>query len=111
MEEHKKDENSALFKHSKEIGFEIDDKNFEVIDKAIHNLKLSYKEMLHLRKSKPIFNSQENSEIFTLIFRNVQLNNSVTRDVEKYTNQNKHQRYYTKKLSFCNISSAVFLLF
>ena len=40
MEEHKKDGNSALFKHSKETKHEIDYENFEVIDKASNDLKL-----------------------------------------------------------------------
>ena len=53
MEEHKKDENSALFKHFKETAHEIDYENFEVIDKDSNDLQLSYKEMLHIRKSKP----------------------------------------------------------
>ena len=38
----KKYVNSALFKHSKETGHLIDYENFEVIDKASYDLKLSY---------------------------------------------------------------------
>ena len=32
-------------------------------------------------------NTQENSELFTLIIRNIQLDNAMTRDIEKYINQ------------------------
>ena len=41
--------------------------------------------MLHLIKLKPTLNTQENSELFTLIIRNVQLDDAITRDFEKST--------------------------
>ena len=35
-----------------ETNHQIDYENFEIIDKANNDLKLSYKEMLHIRKQK-----------------------------------------------------------
>ena len=62
-----------------ETNHKTDYENFEIIDKANHDLKLSYKKMLHIRKQK----SQP------LIIRNVEIDNAITRDVEKYINQNQ----------------------
>ena len=45
--------------------------------------------MLYIRKLKPTLNTQENSELFTLIIRNAKLNNDITRDIEKYVKNNK----------------------
>ena len=81
VERDKKGTNSALSRHSNETDHEIDNENFEIIDRANNDLKLSYKEMLHIRKSKPTLNTQESSELFTLIIRNFQLDNAITRDV------------------------------
>ena len=47
--------------------------------------------MLYIRKLKPTLNKQIESELFTLIIRNVQLENSVTRDVQKHLNKKKQQ--------------------
>ena len=38
--QHKKDKNSALFKHSLKTNHQIDYENFEIIDKANNDLKL-----------------------------------------------------------------------
>ena len=53
--------NSSFFKHSKEINHQINNGNFGIIDKSNNNIKLSYKEMLHMIKSKRILNSQEHT--------------------------------------------------
>ena len=45
--------------------------------------------MLYIRKLKPSLNTQENSELFTLKIRNAKLENSNTRDIEKYVKNNK----------------------
>jgi hypothetical protein len=46
--------------------------------------KLELKEMLYIRKLKPTLNKQKESELFTLIIRNVKMENSITRDIQKY---------------------------
>ena len=45
--------------------------------------------MLHIRKQKTTLKTQENSEFFTLIIRNVQLDKAITRGFDKYINLNK----------------------
>ena len=45
--------------------------------------------MLYIRKLKPSLNKQFESELFTLIIRNVQLENSITRDKQNYFNKSK----------------------
>ena len=45
--------------------------------------------MLYIRKLAPTLNKQLNSELFTLIIRNVQLENSITRDIQKYVKNKK----------------------
>ena len=47
--------------------------------------------MLYIRKLKPSLNKQLESELFTLIIRNVQLENSITRDYF-----NNKQNYFNK---------------
>ena len=84
FEEHKKDANSALFRHKLETNHEIDFEEPKILDRASNDLKLQYKEMLYIRKLKPSLNTQENSELFTLIIRNAQLKTSITRDIGKY---------------------------
>jgi hypothetical protein len=49
--------------------------------------KLEYKEMLYIRKFKPTINKQTEGELFTLILRNVKLESSMERDVQKYLNK------------------------
>ena len=53
--------NSALL----ETNHQNDYENFQIIDKANNDLKLSYKEILYIRKQMPAFNTKENSELFT----------------------------------------------
>ena len=90
MNEHEKtDENSHVYEHHHEDGHEIDFENVEILDRADSLKKLEYKEMLYIRKLKPTLNKQVESELFTLIIRNVQLDNSITRDAQKYLNKNK----------------------
>ncbi len=43
--------------------------------------------MLHIRKHKPSLNKQLESELFTLIIRNVKLVNLITSDAQKYHNK------------------------
>ena len=92
MNEHEKtDENSHVYEHHHEDGHEIDFENVEILDRADSLKKLEYKEMLYIRKLKPTLNKQVESELFTLIIRNVQLENSITRDVQKHLNNKKKQ--------------------
>ena len=93
MDEHKKDNKSHVFQHNVLEGHEIDFDNVQIIDRANTELKLQYKEMLYIRKLAPTLNKQLNSELFTLIIRNVQLENSITRDIQKYV---KNKKPYTK---------------
>ena len=48
--------------------------------------------MLYIRKLKPQLNKQIESELFTLIIRNVQLENLITRYFQKNLNKNKKQQ-------------------
>jgi len=89
FKEHEKQTNSALHNHHTNTKHQIDYENFEILDRASNDLKLCYKEMLYIRKLKPSLNTQENSELFTLIIRNAKLENSNTRDIEKYVKNNK----------------------
>ncbi len=43
--------------------------------------------MLNIRQHKPTLNTQD--ELFTLIIRNVQLESSITRDIQKYLKTKK----------------------
>jgi hypothetical protein len=65
----------------------------EILDRADSELKLQYKEMLYIRKLAPSLNTQLNSELFTLIIRNVQLDNSITKDIQKYLKNNNNKPY------------------
>ena len=47
--------------------------------------------MLHILKFSPTLNKQLESELFTLIIRNVKLVNSVTNDTQRYHN-NTHEQ-------------------
>ena len=87
MNEHEKtDENSHVYEHHHEDGHEIDFDNVEILDRADRLKKLEYKEMLYIRKLKPTLNIQ------VLIIRNVQLDNSITRDAQKYLNKKNNNR-------------------
>ena len=53
--------------------------------------------MLYIRKLKPQLNKQIESELFTLIIRNVQLENSITRDFQKNLNENNNKQQPKQK--------------
>ena len=91
MEEHKKDNKSHVFQHNVLEGHEIDFDNVQILDRANTELKLQYKEMLYIRKLRPQQNKQIESELFTLIIRNVQLENSIIRDFQKNLIKNKNK--------------------
>ena len=60
--------------------------------------------MLYIRKLKPTLNKQLESELFTLIIRNVKLETSITRDAQKYLSkpfkQNpKHQTNISRQIA------------
>ena len=80
MNDHKTTKESHVCEHNNIPGHEIDFENVVILDRADNSLKLAYKEMLYIRKLKPSLNKQLESELFTLIIRNVQLENSITRD-------------------------------
>jgi len=48
--------------------------------------------MLYIRKLKPTLNVQTESELFTLIIGNVQLESSITRDIQKYIKNNNNHK-------------------
>jgi hypothetical protein len=76
---------SHVHQHHIQPGHEIDFDNVIILDRADNDLKLTYKEMLYIRKFKPTLNKQE--DLYTLIIRNVQQDNSTTRDIQKYLNK------------------------
>jgi predicted GIY-YIG superfamily endonuclease len=78
---------TAISRHAEEHNHEFDFENVEIIDKADNNRQLELKEMLHIRKHRPTLNTQENSELFTLIIRNVQKANDITCDRQRYVNK------------------------
>jgi hypothetical protein len=82
MEDHESDPKSHVYEHHKLPGHEIDFANVEILDRASTIKKLELKEMLHIRKHKPSLNKQLESELFTLIIRNVKLVNSITSDAQ-----------------------------
>ena len=47
------------------------------------NRKLEYKEMLYIRKLKPTINKQTEGELFAFVIRNVKLETSIERDLQK----------------------------
>ena len=49
--------------------------------------------MLYIRKLKPTLNVQTDSELFTLIISNVQLESSITRDIQKYIQKNNIHKH------------------
>ena len=57
--------------HHKLPGHEMDFANVEILDRANTVKKLELKEILYIRKLKPSLNKQLESELFTLIIRNV----------------------------------------
>ena len=77
-------------RHHRETSHSIDFDNVEIIDTASNDLKLQWKEMIHIRTKKPSFNVQENSELFTLIIRNALKTSDKTRDIQNYIGKNKN---------------------
>ena len=71
-----------FYQHHIQEGHEMDFDNVKILDRASNDLKLQYKEMLYIRKLNPSLNKQTNSELFTLIIRNIQQENSITRDFQ-----------------------------
>jgi hypothetical protein len=47
-----------------------------LLDKANNNQKLLLKEMLHINRSKPELNIQEQSELFCLLIGKIKINNN-----------------------------------
>ena len=64
----------------------------EILDRADSIRKLELKEMLYIRKMKPTLNKQMESELFTLIIRNVKLETSITRDTQKCLNKKPYKQ-------------------
>ena len=48
--------------------------------------------MLYIRKLKPTINKQTEGELFTLIIRNVKLETSIERDIQKYLKKPKNNK-------------------
>ena len=84
MKDHQTDKNSHLYEHHNIPGHEIEFENVEILNSADTTRKLEYKEMLYIRKLKPTINKQTEGELFTLIIRNVKLESSIERDIQKY---------------------------
>ena len=87
MEDHETDPKSHVHEHHKLLGHEMDLANVEILDRVNTVKKLELKEMLYIRKLKPSLNKQLESELFTLIIRNVKLVNSITSDAQRYHNK------------------------
>ena len=84
MKEHQSNTNSQVYIHNNLPGHKIDFDNVKILDRANTSLKLSYKEMLYIRKLKPSLNIQNESDLFTLIIRNTQQTNDLTSNIQKY---------------------------
>jgi hypothetical protein len=84
MKDHQTDKNSHVHEHHNISGHEIDFENVEILDRADTTRKLEYKEMLYIRKLKPTINKQTEGELFTLIKRNIKLESSMERYIQKY---------------------------
>ena len=83
MDDHENDPKSHVNEHHSLPGHEIDFDGVEILDRANTIKKLELKEMLYIRKFNPTLNKQLESELFTLILRNVKLVNSITSDALK----------------------------
>jgi hypothetical protein len=73
MKDHENDEKSHVFEHHDLTDHRLDFENVEILDRADTIKKLELKEILHIRQLKPTLNKQLESELFTLIIRNVKL--------------------------------------
>ena len=92
MEDHATDPKSHVHEHHNLPGHEMDFANVEILDRANTIKKLELKEMLYIRKLKPSLNKQLESELFTLIIRNVKLVNSITSDAQRYHNKKPNKQ-------------------
>ena len=90
--EHLKDQESHVFQQIHSEKHRMDVENIKILDRAGNDLRLQYKEMLYIRKLYPSLNRQMNSELFTLIIRNLKQENSITKDIQKYLVKSKQQR-------------------
>ena len=97
MHDHQTDNYSHVFERHNMPGHEIDFENDEILDRADTVRKLEYKEMLYIRKHKPTISKQTEGELFTLIIRNVKLDTSMERDVQKYLNKKPKNKNCNKK--------------
>ncbi len=86
-----------MHNHKVKKKHQIDFENVEILDRASNDQKLQYKEMLYIRKHKPTINKQTEGELFTLIIRNVKLDTSMERDVQKYLNKKTKNKNFNKK--------------
>ena len=93
MNDHQTDKNSHVYEHHSKPGHEIDFENVEILDRADTIRKLEYKEMLYIRKLKPTINKQTEGELFTLIIRNVKLDSSMERDIQKYLKKPNNKNF------------------
>jgi hypothetical protein len=91
MDDHENDPKSHVNEHHSLPGHEIDFDGVEILDRANTIKKLELKEMLYIRKFNPTLNKQLESELFTLIIRNVKLVNSITSDTQRY-HKNTHKQ-------------------
>jgi len=87
MEDNETDPKSQVHEHHKLPCHKMDFANVEILDRANTVKKLELKEMLYIRKLKPSLNKQLESELFTLMIRNVKLVNSITSDAQRYNNK------------------------
>ena len=91
MSEHEhSDPSSHVYQHNIKVGHKIDFENVKILDRASNDYKLQLKEMLWIRKFNPSLNRQMNSELFTLIIRNTQKENYITRDIQKHLKPKKN---------------------
>ena len=93
MNDQQTDKNSHVYEHPNIPGHEIDLENVEILDRADSVRKLEYKEMLYIRKLKPTINKQTEGELFTLIIRNVKLESSMERDIQKYLKKPNNKNF------------------
>ena len=86
-----KSKSSHFYQNHIQKDHEMDFDNVKILDRASNDLKFQYKVMLYIRKLNPSLNKQTNSELFTLIIRNIQQENSITRDFQIYLRPKAHQ--------------------
>ena len=70
----------------------MDFDNVEILDRASNDLKpyKQYKEMHYIRKLNPSLNKQTNSDLFTLIIRNIEQENSIIRLINRIITAHQH---------------------